>query len=75
MMLPCCVENNTRSQIKENQADIAECAVGVLDSFLIEIDRRSCLILQEQNSDRNDLTVLYLAHKSKSMNLIAHPCC
>ena len=75
MMLPYCVDSYTRSQIEENQADFGKCAVGVLDSSFKENDPRSCSVLQVKNSDWNDHTVLDLAHKSKSMNFIAHPCC
>ena len=74
-LLPYCQENYIRSQIEKNQADFAECAVGVLDASFKENDPRSYAVLQEKYSDWNNSTVLELAYNSKNRNFIAHPCC
>ena len=74
-LLPYCQENYIRSQIEKNQADFAECAVGVLDASFKENDPRSYSVLQEKYSDWNESTALELAYNSKNRNFIAHPCC
>jgi hypothetical protein len=47
-VLPYCQEKFFRSEVEQNQADFASCAVGVLDASFKENDSRSFSILRKK---------------------------
>ena len=74
-VLPYCNEKYFRSEVEQNQADFADCAVGVLDASSKENDSRTFSILQEKYKFWGNRTTLELAYYSKNIDFFGHPCC